>query len=208
MSSPKFLVFKLKDLRIPFLIILVVIALLVFLLVRGKTTQTFAPSDAYQDGKYIAGITLTDADLDLVVEVKDQAIASITLSGLETSSTSLYKDLVSGVDYVNTYVTTTQSLELPTNANTSAATMLLMDAVKVALADDMSTSITSTYEKVDLTPAPSTLSNETSFTESDDIFVDEFQDEDAEVLEEDILYEPAFLTELEGAVQEIVISAE
>ncbi|WP_180270732.1 hypothetical protein [Sporanaerobium hydrogeniformans] len=50
MSSPKFMVFKLKDLRIPFIIFLVAIALLIFFLVRNKgAAQTFAPSDTYQD---------------------------------------------------------------------------------------------------------------------------------------------------------------
>ncbi len=173
MSSPKFMVIKLKDLRIPILIFLVVIALFVFLLIKNKTTQTFAPSDNYQDGKYIAGIALSDANMDLVVQVKNHAITSVSLSGLDESSTTLYKDLVSGIDYVNTYVTTTQSLELPANANTSPATNMLMDAVKVALSDNDSASITSTYQKVDLTPNASTANLETT----DDIFVDEFEDD-------------------------------
>ena len=174
MSSPKFMVIKLKDLRIPILIFLVVIALFVFLLIKNKTTQTFAPSDNYQDGKYIAGIALSDANMDLVVQVKDHAITSVSLSGLDETSTTLYKDLVSGIDYVNTYVTTTQSLELPANANTSPATNMLMDAVKVALSDNDSASITSTYQKVDLTPNASTTNLETT---EDDIFVDEFEDD-------------------------------
>lgn len=173
MSSPKFMVIKLKDLRIPILIFLVVVALFVFLLVKNKTTQTFAPSDAYQDGKYIAGITLSDAQMDLVVQVKDHTISSITLSGLDESSTTLYKDLVSGIDYVNTYITTTQSLELPSNATTSPATDMLMDAVKVALSDNANASITSTYEKLDLTPQ----AESTTDTAVEDIFVDEFEDD-------------------------------
>ena len=173
MSSPKFMVIKLKDLRIPILIFLVVVALFVFLLVKTKTTQTFAPSDAYQDGKYIAGITLSDAQMDLVVQVKDHTISSITLSGLDESSTTLYKDLVSGIDYVNTYITTTQSLELPSNATTSPATDMLMDAVKVALSDNANASITSTYEKLDLTPQ----AESTTDTAVEDIFVDEFEDD-------------------------------
>lgn len=173
MSSPKFMVIKLKDLRIPILIFLVVIALFVFLLIKNKTTQTFAPSDTYQDGKYIAGITLSDAQMDLVVEVKDHTISSVSLSGLDESSNTLYKDLVSGIDYVNTYITTTQSLELPSNANTSPATNMLMDAVKVALSDNDNASITSTYEKLDLTPnAVSTGDNV-----EEDIFVDEFEED-------------------------------
>ena len=190
MASPKFFVFKLKDLRIPALILLVVVALFIFLIFKNKTTQTFAPSDGYQDGKYIAGITLSDADMDLVVEVQDSSIVSVSLSGLDESSSILYKDLISGVNYINTYVVATQSLQLPQNGNTTTATMLLMDAIKVALSDDANTSISTTYEKINLTPSnPITsetelgMNTDTTSLEADtnveDIFVDEFEDLDA-----------------------------
>lgn len=190
MASPKFLVFKLKDLRIPALILLVVVALFIFLIFKNKTTQTFAPSDGYQDGKYIAGITLSDADMDLVVEVQDSSIASVSLSGLDESSSVLYKDLISGVNYINTYVVATQSLQLPQNGNTTTATMLLMDAVKVALSDDANASISTTYEKINLTPSNTLtfeteqgMNTDTTSLEADinveDIFVDEFEDFDA-----------------------------
>lgn len=189
MASPKFLVFKLKDLRIPALILLIVVALFIFLIFKNKTTQTFAPSDGYQDGKYIAGITLSDADMDLVVDVQDNSIVSISLSGLDESSSTLYKDLISGVDYINTYVTATQSLELPQNGNTTTATMLLIDAVKVALSDDANASLSTTYEKVNLTPSDTASSDVNaehitdttsleSSTDTEDIFVDEFEDSD------------------------------
>lgn len=166
MSSPKFFVFKLKDLKIPVLIILAAILLLIFLLFRNKASaQTFAPSDTYQDGRYIAGISLADTTMDLIVQVTDGQITSVSLNGLADSSTSLYDDLVSGIDYVNTYVTATQSIELPANATTSPATNMLMDAVKVALSDDANAQVLSTYEKLDI-------------TDQDNIFVDEFSEED------------------------------
>ena len=192
MASPKFLVFKLKDLRIPALILLVAVALFVFLMFKNKTTQTFAPSDHYQDGKYIAGITLSDADMDLVVEVQGSSIVSVSLSGLDESSSKLYKDLISGIDYINTYVVATQSLQLPQNGETTTATMLLMDAVKVALSDDASASISTTYEKVNLTPNATLtsqdnaeISTDATASETDasleEIFVDEFEDLDASI---------------------------
>lgn len=151
MSNPRFMVFKLKDLRIPLIILLVAVALFVFLLFKNKNAaQTFAPSDTYQDGKYIAGISLSDAEMDLIVEIADSKITSVSLDGLDEKTSALYKDLAYGIDYVNTYVTATQSLELPQNTNTSAATNMLMDAVKVALSNDENTQISSTYEKLDL----------------------------------------------------------
>lgn len=172
MSSPKFLVFKLKDLRIPALILLIIVALFAFFMVKNKTTQTFAPSDGYEDGKYIAGITLSDAEMDVVVEVTDHTIASISLSGLDETTSALYGDLVSGIDYINTYVTTTQSLTLPQSGEQSIARMILMDAVRLALSDQdqEGTRITHTYENLDLS-MPNSLT-------TDDIFVDEFSDED------------------------------
>lgn len=178
MSSPKFLVFKLKDLRIPALIILIGVALFIFLMFRNKTTPTFKPSTGYEDGKYIAGITLSDAEMDVIVEVTNNNITSISLAGLDETSSTLYSDLISSVDYINTYVTATQSLELPANSNTSTATMLLMDAVKIALSDDQTASVTNTYEKVELS-ATESISNEiTSDNTADEVFVDEFQEED------------------------------
>ena len=178
MSSPKFLVFKLKDLRIPALIILIGVALFAFFMLRSKTTPTFSPSAGFQDGKYIAGITLSDAEMDVVVEVTNNTITSVSLSGLDETSSTLYSDLVSSMDYINTYVTTTQSLELPTDGKTTTATMLLMDAVKIALSDDANASVTNTYQKVELTDAQP-LAPETNDSEAaNEIFVDEFQEED------------------------------
>lgn len=178
MSNPKFLVFKLKDLRIPALILLIVVALFIMLIVKNKTTQTFAPSNGYDDGKYIAGITLSDAQMDLVVEVQDNNIVSVSLSGLDETSSSIYEDLISGIDYINTYVTATQSLELPQNGNTTTATMLLMDAVKVALSDDSNASLSTTYEKVNLPTDESLSTSEDSAALEEEFFVDEFQEED------------------------------
>lgn len=178
MSSPKFLVFKLKDLRIPALILLIGVALLIFFMFKGKTTPTFSPSTGYQDGKYIAGITLSDAEMDIVVEVMNNHITSISLSGLDETSSTLYSDLVSSVDYINTYVTATQSLELPADGQTTTATMLLMDAVKVALSDDVNTSISTTYQKVELTQAETPIQNADAMDPENEVFVDEFQDED------------------------------
>jgi len=176
MSSPKFLVFKLKDLRIPALILLIGVALFTFFMLKSKTTPTFSPSTGFQDGKYIAGITLSDAEMDVVVEVMNHNITSISLSGLDETSSTLYSDLVSSMDYINTYVTTTQSLDFPADNKNTTATMLLMDAVKIALSDDTNASVTNTYQKVELTQAETQVP-EANGTDAD-VFVDEFQEED------------------------------
>lgn len=197
MSSPRFIVFKLKDLKIPILILLIALVLFLFLLFKNKSAaQTFAPSDTYQDGKYIAGILLSDADMDLVVEVKDRQIASVSLEGLDESASTLYKDLVSGIDYVNTYVTATQSLELPLNANTTAAANMLMDAVKVALLNEEGTQISSTYEKINLT----------TNNDSADIWVDEFDPNSATETTDENLTTPVTDSEVTDSATEPVAS--
>ncbi|MHC1748833.1 MAG: hypothetical protein AB9856_10840 [Cellulosilyticaceae bacterium] len=148
MSNPKFMVFKLKDLRIPIIILLVVLALFIFLMVRpGKSATTFAPSDNYKDGTYIASIALTDADVDLLVTVKDKKITSVALDGLDKNEEALYQDLSTGIVYVNDYITATQSLEMPDTQNLPPVTTMLLDAARVALSDDKDVSITTTYQK-------------------------------------------------------------
>ena len=147
MSHPKFLVFKLQDLKIPFIMLVVaVVAFSVFMLSSDDTTATFAPDDSYEDGMYIANIAFTDADMDLVVEVKDKRIKSISLDGFDETERTLYKDLNESIPFVNDYVTSTQSLDLPETSTISASTSILMDAIKIALSDNKDAVLTTSYE--------------------------------------------------------------
>ena len=147
MSHPKFLVFKLKDLKIPFIMLVVaVVDFSVFMLSSDDTTATFAPDDSYEDGMYIANIAFTDADMDLVVEVKDKQIKSISLDGFDETERTLYKDLNESIPFVNDYVTSTQSLDLPETSTISASTSILMDAIKIALSDNKDAVLTTSYE--------------------------------------------------------------
>lgn len=147
MSHPKFLVFKLQDLKIPFIMLVVaVVAFSVFMLSSDDTTATFAPDDSYEDGMYIANIAFTDADMDLVVEVKDKQIKSISLDGFDETERTLYKDLNESIPFVNDYVTSTQSLDLPETSTISASTSILMDAIKIALSDNKDAVLTTSYE--------------------------------------------------------------
>lgn len=147
MSHPKFLVFKLQDLKIPFIMLVVAaVAFSVFMLSSDDTTATFAPDDSYEDGMYIANIAFTDADMDLVVEVKDKQIKSISLDGFDETERTLYKDLNESIPFVNDYVTSTQSLDLPETSTISASTSILMDAIKIALSDNKDAVLTTSYE--------------------------------------------------------------
>ena len=147
MSHPKFLVFKLQDLKIPFIMLVVaVVAFSVFMLSSNDAAATFAPGDSYEDGMYIANIAFTDADMDLIVEVKDKQIKSISLDGFDETERTLYKDLNESIPFVNDYVTSTQSLELPETSTISASTSILMDAIKIALSDNKDAVLTTSYE--------------------------------------------------------------
>lgn len=148
MSSPKFMVFKLKDLKIPFIMLLVAIVAFSFFMLKGRndTTPTFAPDNSYEDGMYIASISFADADMDLVVEIKDKQITSISLDGFDDTERSLYSGLNDSISFVNDYVTSTQSIELPETKNVSASTSILMDAVKIALSEQSDAILTTTYE--------------------------------------------------------------
>lgn len=160
MSSPKFMVLKLRDLKLPGIVLLVAIAAFAFFMMRGDgdAAETFSPSDTYEDGKYIASITLSDAEMDLVVNVKDNMIASISLDGFDENERVVYEDLNYSISFVNDYVTSTQSLELPETDNISYSTNLLMDAVRVALSDNAGETLTTTYQE----PLLENLSAETN----------------------------------------------
>ncbi|MEG0012831.1 MAG: hypothetical protein RR618_00900 [Cellulosilyticaceae bacterium] len=148
MSKPRFMVLKLRDLKLPGIVLLVAIAAFAFFMMRGNgdAAETFSPADTYEDGKYIASITLSDAVMDLVVDVKDNMISSIALNGFDENERTVYGALNDSISFVNDYVTSTQSLELPETDNISYSTSLLMDAVRVALSDNDDETITTTYQ--------------------------------------------------------------
>lgn len=175
MSGPKFMVFKLSDLKIPVIMLLVaIVAFTVFMWSGNDVAATFAPDDSYADGMYIANIAFTDADMDVVVEVKDKQIISISLDGFDETERTLYKDINSSVSFVNDYITSTQSVDLPETSNISASTSILMDAVRVALSEDNKAVLTTTYE----VPLLEAITEETS---TDDALAEDTVSEEASV---------------------------
>lgn len=186
MSRPKFMVFKLNDLKIPFIMLLVaIVAFTFFMWGNNDTAATFAPDNSYEDGMYIANIAFTDADMDLVVEVKDKQISSVSLDGFDETERTLYKDINSSISFINDYITSTQSIDLPETSSISASTSILMDAVRVALSEDKSAVLTTTYE----VPLLEAITEETA---SED-----------EALSEDTASEEA-LSEEDAASEEVV----
>ncbi len=150
MSSPKFMVFKLKDLKIPVLIFAVVIALLVVLFLKDKSTQTMAPmslGNSYQDGRYMSHISVNELEFDLVVEIMNNEFESVSLEGLDSSSTPFTQSLTDGIDYVNTYVVTSQNTILPTNTTSTPTVDMLFDAIHIALSEEENATIMTKYEK-------------------------------------------------------------
>ncbi|OOB78696.1 MAG: hypothetical protein ATN34_00510 [Epulopiscium sp. Nele67-Bin002] len=159
MSRHNFMVINLKDLKVPVIMLGVsVLALGVFMNSGGteeaKAAEVFAPSTNYKDGIYVANLAFTDANMDLVVQVENEAIVSVSLEGFDETERVLYNDLNSSISFVNHYVVSTQSLELPESENITSATNTLMDAVLVALSSDPTAKLTTTYQPALLEELP------------------------------------------------------
>ncbi|MGL4344229.1 MAG: hypothetical protein ACRCTE_03450 [Cellulosilyticaceae bacterium] len=149
MSSPKFMVFKLKDLQIPIVMLLVALAVFSFFMLtsdKADATESFAPSHTYENGMYIASIALTDADIDVVVSVENNQITSVSLDGFDDTEKAIYQDFDKSISFINDYVIATQSLDLPKTETLSVSSGILMDAVRIALSDDQDATITTSYE--------------------------------------------------------------
>jgi uncharacterized protein with FMN-binding domain len=190
MSRPRFMVFKLKELRLPLIMVMIAVAAVVFFMYANKpATETFAPSNTHEDGVYIASLSLTDAYFDVVVNVEDSLITSIALENIDENEMSIYPELASSISFLNDYVTATQSLELPGADNLSVSTVLLMDAVQVALSDDPEAMLTTTY----LNPSTIDLSVQESLAEdageeiNEEFTEDLIMDLTEEILEENLL---------------------
>lgn len=196
MSRPKFMVFKLNDLKIPFIMLLVAIAAFSFFMLKGNndTTPTFAPDNSYEDGMYIASISFTDADMDLVVEIKDKQISSIALDGFDEAERALYSGLNESISFVNDYITSTQSIELPETSNVSASTSILMDAVKIALSEQSDAVLTTTYEVPLLEAITEEISEDMAADKSEEALSED-------TLSEDVLSETVISDEM-GEVEE------
>lgn len=177
MSSPKFMVFKLKDLQIPIIMLLVALAVFSFFMLtsdKADATESFAPTHTYEDGMYIASIALTDADLDVIVNVKDNQITSVSLDGFDDTEKAIYQDFDKSISFINDYVTATQSLDLPKTETLSVSSGILMDAVRIALSDDQDASITTSYE----TPVVENISEDGQSNEESAISEDGTTSED------------------------------
>lgn len=195
MSSPKFMVFKLKDLQIPIIMLLVALAVFSFFMLtsdKADATESFSPSHTYEDGMYVASIALTDADLDVIVDVKDNQITSVTLEGFDETEKAIYQDFDKSISFINDYVTATQSLELPKTETLSVSSGILMDAVRIALSDDQQASITTSYE----TPVVENISEEGQ------------NDDQAAVTEENIVAEDAADQNTDEVVSEDAVTEE
>ncbi len=161
MSSPKFMVFKLKDLRIPALIFAVIVALLIVLFYRNKTAQTFrasaAPSPApssttsslfseYPDGKYISKVAYSPGGtMNVIVDVRSSSIVGVSIDHIMAPTIELSDAILKNLESVNNYVITSQSIEFDSNYTPNNIELLLMDGIKNALSTDLLPDLHYTY---------------------------------------------------------------
>ncbi|HHX60552.1 MAG TPA: hypothetical protein GX707_07485 [Epulopiscium sp.] len=135
MSKPKFMVFKLKDLWVPVIVTIFAIVMVVFFVSKLTSTKTtFAPDQGFNDGLYVAEISLDNAEFNVAVSIHKNAIKSVELRNMDEQAKLMYPLFEPSMAYINDRVTKTQSLEIEEFAQAKETTAFLMDAVRNALA--------------------------------------------------------------------------
>lgn len=135
MSKPKFMVFKLKDLWIPVIVTILAIVMVVFFISKLTATKTtFSPDQGFNDGLYLAEISLDNADFNVAVSIHKNAIKSIELRNMDEQAKLMYPLFEPSIAYINEQVTKTQSLEIEEFAEGKETAAFLMSAIKDALA--------------------------------------------------------------------------
>ncbi len=135
MSKPKFMVFKLKDLWIPVIVTILAIVMVVFFISKLTATKTtFSPDQGFNDGLYLAEISLDNADFNVAVSIHKNAIKSIELRNMDEQAKLMYPLFEPSIAYINEQVTKTQSLEIEEFAQGKETAAFLMSAIKDALA--------------------------------------------------------------------------
>ena len=134
MSKPKFMVFKLKDLWVPVIVVIVAVLMVVFFVSKFTATQpTFAPQEDYSNGDYLANISLDNADFNVAVSIHKNAITSVELRNMDEDAKMMYPLFESSISHINEQVTKTQSLDIADFPDAKETTAFLISAVKDAL---------------------------------------------------------------------------
>lgn len=134
MSKPKFMVFKLKDLWVPIIVTVFAIALVVFFISKITATKaTFSPDQGFNDGLYVAEISLDNAEFNVAVSVHKNSIKSVELRNMDEDAKLMYPLFEPSMAYINDQITKTQSLEIEEFAEAKETAAFLMSAVRDAL---------------------------------------------------------------------------
>lgn len=135
MSKPKFMVFKLKDLWIPVIVTIFAIIMVVFFISKLTATKaTFSPDQGFNDGLYVAEISLDNADFNVAVSIHKNAIKSVELRNMSEDAKLMYPLFEPTMAYINEQVTKTQSLDISEFSQAKETAAFLMDTIKDALA--------------------------------------------------------------------------
>ena len=134
MSKPKFMVFKLKDLWVPIIVTVFAIVLVVFFISKITATKaTFSPDQGFNDGLYVAEISLDNAEFNVAVSVHKNSIKSVELRNMDEEAKLMYPLFEPSIAYINEQITKTQSLEIEEFAQAKETAAFLMSAVRDAL---------------------------------------------------------------------------
>ncbi len=134
MSKPRFMVFKLKDLWVPVIVTIFAIIMVVFFVSKLTATKaTFVPDQGFNDGLYVAEISLDNAAFNVAISIHKNSIRSVELRNMDEQAKLMYPLFEPSIAYINDQVTKTQSLEIDEFAQAKETTAFLMSAVKDAL---------------------------------------------------------------------------
>ncbi|MBO8463153.1 MAG: hypothetical protein IAC13_04395 [Firmicutes bacterium] len=136
-SKTKIVVLRAKELIYTgiFLVLgIILILVLIFMFMQGKTEETMAPVSNYIPGVYTSSITLGSSSLNVEVTVDKQHVTKVSLSNLDESIETMYPLLEPAISEINDKLQTISSIEeLDFTSDNQYTHTILTQAIKNAL---------------------------------------------------------------------------
>lgn len=129
-AKTKILVLKLKQLiyTVIFVVLGIILIILLFLIVKGKTGKEKSASayPTFAPGVYTSSIVLANSPLDLQITVDEEQVKSITLVNVSESVETMYPLLSSSLSEISAQVIDNNSTEHITYSQDSKYTSIVL----------------------------------------------------------------------------------
>jgi uncharacterized protein with FMN-binding domain len=136
-STPKIMVFQLKEIiyTIVFILLAILLVLLLIFMFLPDKDNTDETSENYTSGTYTASLVLNSMPMEVSVSVDDNYIKSVELKNLDESVAAMYPLLEPSLQDIESFVVANQSIENIYFENDNEYTgKVLAAAVETALA--------------------------------------------------------------------------